>query len=134
MPPDEAELGSPKQWLAFARSDLILAQGEPEPGVLLESLCFHAQQAAEKSVKAVLVHHGVSFPKTHNLTALIELLPARCSPPPDTGRVKELSAYAVNARYPQGWGEVSEDDYREAVDLAATVVEWAGELVRKGDS
>ena len=129
MPPDEVHLGSPRQWLAFARSDLILARREAEPGVLLESLCFHAQQSAEKSLKAVLTHLGISFPRTHNLTVLIESLPSECPRPPETERVKELSVYAVTARYPEGWGEVSEDDYREAVDLATAMVAWAEGIV-----
>jgi hypothetical protein len=36
-------------------------------GVLYELLCIHAQQAAEKSLKAVLIHHGIAPPRTHNL-------------------------------------------------------------------
>lgn len=123
MPPDEAGLGSPAEWLAYARSDLILARRGQEPGVLLETLCFHAQQAAEKSIKAVLVHHGVFFPATHNLTLLVELLPPGSTPPPDAENVAMLSAYAVAARYPLGRDEVSEDDYREALALAGNVAE-----------
>jgi HEPN domain-containing protein len=37
---------------------------------------FHAQQAAEKAVKAVLVHLGIDFPKSHRLDLLAGLLPA----------------------------------------------------------
>ena len=129
MPLEEAELGSPGQWLAIARSDLILARGGAGPGVLLESLCFHAQQAAEKGLKAVLVHNGVAFSKTHNLRTLMELLPPGCVPPPDAERVAGLSVYAVSARYPEGWGEASEQDHRQALALAAAVVAWAEGLV-----
>ena len=132
MPPDDADLGSPGRWLAYARSDLILARRDPEPGVLLESLCFHAQQAAEKALKALLVHHGVTPPRTHNLTVLLEKLPSGCTPP-EAERLKELTAYAVDARYPQGWGEVTGEDYREAVELAAATVEWAERLVEDGE-
>jgi len=42
-------------WLAYAESDLAVAGGVDRPGVLTETLCFHAQQAAEKAIKAVLV-------------------------------------------------------------------------------
>ena len=34
-------------WLAYAESDLAVAGGVDRPGVLTETLCFHAQQAAE---------------------------------------------------------------------------------------
>jgi hypothetical protein len=47
----------------------------PSPNMLLEGLCFHAQQAAEKSIKAVLIDRGVSFPRTHNIRTLLELIP-----------------------------------------------------------
>jgi hypothetical protein len=56
----------PRQWPRFAVSDLLLAQSRPE-GVLLEQLCFHAQQAAEKAIKAVLIQQAIGFPRTHNL-------------------------------------------------------------------
>lgn len=40
-------------WIAHARGDL--AEAPPPFGVPLELLCFHAQQAAEKALKAVLL-------------------------------------------------------------------------------
>ena len=39
-----------------------------------DTLGFHAQQAAEKLLKAALVARAVDYPRTHNLGALIELL------------------------------------------------------------
>lgn len=65
---------TPEAWLAFAHSDLALAAATV-PGVMRENLCFHAQQAAEKSLKAVLIARKVVFPKTHSIKLLIELLP-----------------------------------------------------------
>lgn len=53
MPPEVAA-----RWLAYADSDLAVARGADRPGVLTETLCFHAQQAAEKAIKAVLVAGG----------------------------------------------------------------------------
>lgn len=38
-----------------------------------EGVSFHAQQAAEKAVKALLIHHQVEFDRTHNLEALLRL-------------------------------------------------------------
>ena len=40
------------RWLAYAESDLAVAYGVDRPGVILETLCFHAQQATEKAIKA----------------------------------------------------------------------------------
>ena len=73
MPPKE-EVGTPADWLSLAKADLVHASQPLPPGGLYSYLCFHAQQAVEKSIKAVLVHHGIDFPKTHNLQVLIDLL------------------------------------------------------------
>jgi len=53
---DRPEPGSPADWLRYAHSDLVLAETPPPTGVLLELLCYHAQQAAEKALKAALLH------------------------------------------------------------------------------
>ena len=67
-PPDD-----PREWLNRARSDLALARTE-RPDVYLEDLCFHAQQAVEKAVKALLIAHQVDFPYTHDIAQLLTLL------------------------------------------------------------
>lgn len=63
MPPDRSDPGSPSDWLRYAEADLAFARIPLPEGGLYELLCFHAQQAAEKSVKAVLVKFGVPVPK-----------------------------------------------------------------------
>lgn len=55
------QAGSAIDWLARAKGDLALAGGELPDGAFLEDLCFHAQQAAEKALKAVHVHHSIKF-------------------------------------------------------------------------
>ena len=124
------EPGSPAEWMRFAHSDLAVARQSSTPGVLRETLCFHAQQAAEKSIKAVLIHCGIPFPKVHAIERLIDLLP------PEVGRTDELIAsaqltdYATALRYP-GHGEpVTKDEYREALRLAEAVVAWAEERLQ----
>ena len=64
------------------------------------SMGFHAQQAAEKAIKAVLSHQNVVFPKTHNLRALISLLPGcAASFPPDAELLPRLTPFGVVLRY-----------------------------------
>ena len=64
-----------RQWLRHADEDLRLARH----GLTLRTRCphrlvaYHAQQCAEKSLKAYLVFHKVDFPFTHNLARLREL-------------------------------------------------------------
>ncbi len=52
LPPDD-----PREWISRAKSNLALAR-TVNPDVDLEDLCFDAQQAAEKSVKAVFIRRG----------------------------------------------------------------------------
>jgi len=56
FPPDD-----PREWLNRARSNLAQAKVE-HPAVYLEDLCLHAQQAAEKAIKALLLQRGIRFP------------------------------------------------------------------------
>ena len=62
-PPDD-----PREWLNRARSNLLLARMHSE-GVYLEDLCFHAQQAVEKAIKALLIRCAVEFPYIHKRSA-----------------------------------------------------------------
>lgn len=61
---------------------------------------FHAQQAAEKLLKALLSVRTVRFQKTHDLHELLTLLEnAGVTLPSDLTRVDELTPFAVQWRY-----------------------------------
>ncbi len=65
-----------------------------------EIVGFHAQQAVEKLLKALLSHRRVAFRKTHDLTELIDLLAADgISVPPEIAEVRRLGPYAAEFRY-----------------------------------
>ena len=62
------------RWLRYAEEDLItaetlLAQAHIPP----RQACWHAQQAAEKALKAVLIFLQIDFPRTHDLNVLRNL-------------------------------------------------------------
>jgi len=97
MPLDPPAPGSPEDWLRHARSDLALAQQRQVPEVLLAALCFHAQQAVEKSLKAVLLKRGVAFPYTHDLARIITLVKSGGLP-----WLEELDAAAALTVYAAG--------------------------------
>ena len=128
MPPEH---GSPADWLRYAQSDLDAAKGPPRGRLLLETLCFHAQQAVEKSLKALLIAKGMEFPRTHNLGVLLDLLSSTVSLPADRIAVAGLTEYAVATRYPGEEEPVSEEQYHEAVRLAEAVVSWAEGILRR---
>ncbi|MGI8856379.1 MAG: HEPN domain-containing protein [Thermomicrobiales bacterium] len=59
-------------WLRKARSDFTAIEALIAANTL-DAACFHAQQAAEKYLKAYLAHANSPFPSTHNLVKLVEL-------------------------------------------------------------
>ena len=129
MPPEVRKPGSPTNWLRHARSDLALARVQRPAGVLFEGLCFHAQQAAEKALKAVLLTRAIPVPQTHNIGTLLDLLPPDIILPAPVRQAVSLTEYAVSSRYPGDLEPVEEKEYREAVGLAEAVVSWAESMV-----
>ena len=123
---------NPRGWLARAHSNLLLAESGRQRGVFLEDLCFEAQQAAEKALKAVCVFYKIEFPKTHSLTTLTALLEqAGVQLPPDVREADPLTSYAVQARYPD-WDEaVSDAEYQRALITAKQVVAWAEKVIQE---
>jgi len=111
-------------WLQRARSNLAIAQTGEQEHVLLEDLCFEAQQAAEKALKALLIHLSGEYPRTHAFTLLLTRLETHQEAPPPILEVIELSDYAVQMRYPGDYYPVSDEEYEKALELAARVLTW----------
>jgi HEPN domain-containing protein len=85
---------------------------------------FHAQQAVEKAMKAVLAASGDDFPWTHDLRYLIERLNDLGSPLPESlHEIRVLGPWAVEFRY----GETIDDqlDRDQAVALVNEALAWA---------
>ncbi len=124
-PPERFAPDDPREWLNRARSNLSKAANR-SPGVYLEDLCFDAQQAAEKAIKAVLLARGIDFPYVHDLGLLLTLLEDAGETEPETIRQAErLNPYATTTRYPAIAEPVSEKEYADALEIAETVVRWA---------
>lgn len=65
-----------------------------------EIVGFHCQQAAEKTLKALLAYHQIEFRKTHDLAELIDLLMDNGHPiPVELSDLDKLSPFAVEYRY-----------------------------------
>ena len=134
MPADgSTNAGSPAAWLRYAWGDLRLAEAVPPTGVLLELLCFHAQQAAEKALKSVLLAFTEGPPpRSHDLVLLLDLVSQAVtseSLPLNATAAQRLTQYAVLTRYPANLGEVDEAEWQQAVADARAVVAWAERTV-----
>ena len=130
MPPHRRVPGTPQEWLARAKSNLVVAEGEKAEEIFWEDLCFEAQQAAEKALKAVLQSRAIRFRCVHSLEELITTLERHGVAVPEN--VKEavvLTQYALETRYPGNFEAVSEIEYRRALDLAEQVVSWAEKVL-----
>jgi HEPN domain-containing protein len=96
MPPDRPEV-----LLRKARQDeLVLERLLDDREVDDDTLGFHAQQAAEKMLKAVLASRGVDYPKTHNLRVLVELLAQGGVQLPEAlSEITRLTQFGTTFRY-----------------------------------
>ncbi|MBN1536947.1 MAG: HEPN domain-containing protein [Anaerolineales bacterium] len=123
----------PMAWLQRASSNLHLAKKSRDENVMLEDLCFNAQQAAEKALKAVCLFRGLDFPKTHSLIRLMDIIEADGLAIPHKVKSADiLTHYAVQTRYPSPFEEITRQEYREAVKVAVEVINWA-EMVVGGE-
>jgi HEPN domain-containing protein len=111
----------PLAWAAKADEDYALARAALRRRTPLTSgAAFHAQQCAEKYLKAALVARGQVFPKTHDLLTLSVL----CAQvglvvPVDAAALSELSDHAVFTRYPGG--DPTSDEALAAITTARAV-------------
>lgn len=110
------------EWITKAEADLATARRELRARTApnYDAACFHAQQCAEKYLKALLQEVTIPFGKTHNLCLLLDLLedryPALAFIRP---KLAILNVYAVEYRYP---GESADKDIaRQAVKMAEEV-------------
>jgi HEPN domain-containing protein len=122
MPGREDLVAVCAEWVAKAENDLLNAAHTLKLGANCptDTVCFHAQQCVEKYLKALLVVEGIDFPKTHDLEAMMELIPARLKPEISSEEQAQLTDYATGARYP-GWGMISLAAARRAVAIARKV-------------
>jgi HEPN domain-containing protein len=122
-PPEEVRRELARQWLEKAEDDWRLSHrlaADPEP--YTEATAFHAQQAAEKHLKAFLTWHQIEFPKTHDIKRLLKLTSTR--DPKLAGELSDaadLTAYAVEYRYPGEYPAVTTDEAAGAVAMADRV-------------
>ena len=93
------------EWVAKAEGDFLQARlamrQRRDRKALRDGICYHCQQCAEKYLKARLVEAGGTFPKTHDLTTLLQLvLPHEPLWAALMPMAQSLTSCAVDFRYP----------------------------------
>lgn len=117
-----------RAWFAKAESDRLAARRLLEAGGPFDAVCFHAQQACEKALKAALASAGVEIPRTHNLEELqvrsVRVLPASSASILESLDVSELTPYAVETRYDaEFWPD------RDTADAAVACADRVADLI-----
>ncbi len=126
------------EWIAKAEGDYVTAKRElqVEDHANYDAVCFHAQQCAEKYLKARLVEEEIGFPKTHDLGALLTRL-APVEPEWELLRseVNGLTTLAVEVRYPgmSAGGEDAKEAVRIAEDVRRRVRGSLGLSLEEGE-
>ncbi len=122
-PLEDAEVAA---WIAKAGGDLRMARyavAVDDP--LFDQACFHAQQTAEKALKALAVALGLQLPRTHDLLVLLDVI---CAVLPDVrildAEAELLSNYSVGPRYPSFLAAETEEESWSAVHCCTTVLDW----------
>lgn len=112
MTPETAE------WVQKPEDDLKVARRESlAPDPVYDAVAFHAQQCAEKYLKAFLEKHGLPFPKTHDLVLLLDRAGGRLPDlEPLRARLAALTAFGTAYRYPGA--DADDTDAVEALDTA----------------
>jgi HEPN domain-containing protein len=111
-------------WLLRASEDLRAGRHDLTASPpLLNDVAFHAQQCAEKAMKAYLVHREQPFRKTHNLTELGGAVARLETSLADLMRSASLmTEFAWRFRYPGELATVSQEDAMRALDTAESVL------------
>lgn len=133
MKKNEEEIALVKDWLRFARENLLFAKaGMKEDFSPYHTICFLCQGSAEKYLKGFLIWKRWELKKIHDLK---ELLIFCIDFDPDFENLKEecglLNEYITESRYPGDlpFESISKDDAQEAIEAAEKIEEFVLERV-----
>jgi HEPN domain-containing protein len=123
---------SPSEWIVHAHSDLEVARlALTSSKVLLEDVCFHAQQCVEKALKGLLLSRGTPIVKTHDIRVLVTLLDDLSIVLPEKlTDIDRLTSFATIARYPGFWETTTRSEAEYFIQQADQTLKWVEELLR----
>ena len=118
-----------KIWIERAKSSLKIAQIEKNSDIYYEDLCFQAQQAVEKALKALLIKKEHEPQKTHNLIVILQEVMNYYKVPEELKNIIILNDYAVQTRYPGDYTPIEKEEYLKAIAIAVKAVSWAEKAI-----
>lgn len=110
------------EWLRQASEELAVAALAMQPTPPASgTVCYLAQQSAEKALKSVLVFLQIDYPLTHDLNEVCRAIPTGWPLKEEFTDLDHLSRWAVRGRYPGDWDPPTADDARLAFSTAQAI-------------
>lgn len=130
MNPERKEIV--RRWYRKAANDLAYAELGLNSGETFHAgAAYHCQQAAEKSIKALLCLSGVNPPKNHDLVRLIELLLPSLDFSEFMQAAEFLTPMATEFRYPGEQEQPTKSDAEKSLKFAGMIFSAAETLIRE---
>jgi HEPN domain-containing protein len=122
---------------SYAKTLFRIAEGDFQtakillkyPGGRVENSLFHIQQAMEKALKALLCHHKLPIPMTHDLGALLGALPDKLPALPQGSNLTAFTEFATVRRYEEAIYELDSKELEAALRLGESVLLWAKQIL-----
>ena len=121
-----------EKWQFRANEDIRVVDElfQTDPQAYASTICFHAQQAVEKLLKAFLAFQGIDFPKTHDLDYLLDECQKIAREPFEQIDLKSLADFGVSVRYPDDFYVPSPSEVTYYRNLAKQVEHVVDGLIR----
>ena len=127
-----------KEWYDLAIMDMGVAKHlkstyYPEP---IEIICYHCQQAAEKGIKALIIHFGAEggMPRSHDLSFLLNQIKNKVHIDDKYYDYADtLTPYGVSIRYPNELF-LEEKHAIKAIQYADEIIQWVEGIVELSES
>jgi HEPN domain-containing protein len=131
--PEEEVRRLAAEWMRKAHLDLLAVERLRDDGALRDIAVFHAQQAVEKYLKALLTWRQVEFPRTHEIRRLLELMrEVEAHVAESLQDARWLDPFGVEIRYPGDGPETLPGDEDRALELARAARERVESIIGTG--
>jgi HEPN domain-containing protein len=115
-----------REWLRKAQDDLDVIEEIKNKKHLTNMVAFHAQQAIEKSLKAIIDEFNLGFVKIHQIERLLEIVKEHLEAKIDNEIVQMLDSLYIESRYPVDIGllpdgKPSEEDANKFFEFAILI-------------
>ena len=93
-----------KEWLEYAKADIIVAKNSLSDEFLTNIVAFHCQQTIEKCFKAIIEENSLQFKRIHSLFKLYEIIETKVNFSIDENKLEQIDEVYTTSRYPGDLG------------------------------